>query len=285
MLGDTATWLRDFLRTARHTRSLRAAWNLCAPGAGLAEVRLPGYSGPFSLRRGTSDAHFLRALANHDYPSEYELPADVQPRVILDIGANIGAVTAVLARSWPDARVFAFEPLPENVTLLRRNVAQFPNVAVLPFGLGATTRRGTYRRSDDPRNFGGGGFHGSQGHAESHVEDLSIVAVPAALADLALPTIDVIKIDTEGAEHEILTSFPADVLARVQVIVGELHRKPSDAALLDHLTTWFDLEVQHCPRSASPKYFRARQRMAKPADGHEPSPQAHAQLLSQPAQR
>ena len=86
---------------------------------------------------------------------------------------------------------------------------------------------------------------------------LRVVAVPEALASLGITTVDVIKIDAEGAEHDILMSFPTDVLTSAQVISGELHRGPRDDELLDYLRQWFTLDVHVNPRSGRPHYFRA----------------------------
>jgi len=227
--------------TALRSRSLRSAWLLHRDRPGVAEIRVPGLPGHFRFRTGTSDARLMRVLVERGLPPEYELPAHFEPRIILDIGANIGTVTAALARRYPQARIFAFEPLPENFVLLKYNTAALANVFALPFGLGARTQCRPYTRSDDPRNFGGGGFHGGRGFPLRRLEVLPVVSVAEALAALGIPAVDLIKIDTEGAEHEILTSFPRSVLATVKVIVGELHGKPGDDALLRFLTQSFTL--------------------------------------------
>lgn len=249
--------LRALARTAMHTRSLRAACALHTECLGWAEIRLPGFAGTFRFRTGTSDARLLRGLAEAGLPAEYGLPADLHPRVILDIGANIGTVTAALARRYPAARIWAFEPLPENLDLLRHNVARFPRVRVVPFGLGARTESRPYTRSDNPRNFGGGGFFGGRDDHGTQVEGLPIVAVGEALEGLGISAVDTIKIDTEGAEHDILMSFPPARLRQVAVIVGELHGKPGDAELLDYLARWF--EIEPVVRGGRVKWFRARQ--------------------------
>jgi hypothetical protein len=56
--------------------------------------------------------------------------------LILDIGANIGYVTAVLA-TVPGAHVHAFEPDAENFACLVRTVGQRPNVTVQKIAIGA----------------------------------------------------------------------------------------------------------------------------------------------------
>lgn len=249
--------LLAFARTAYHTGSVLTAWRLCLAGRREAEVRLPGFAERFRLRCGTTDAAFLRALANGDFPPEYELPADFEPGVIFDIGANVGGVAAALLRRWPGARLYAFEPLPENAALLQHNLRGFSHARVLPYGLADRTARLTYERSDDVCNFGGGGFHGQQSDPSRCLKDVPVVAVGEALQQLGVSHIDLIKIDTEGAEHAILTSFPEEVLRRVRFIVGELHLQPQDEALLDYLGGWFDLDVKRCPHTGHPRYFRA----------------------------
>lgn len=255
--------VRDFLRTAFATRSLRAARALHTSQPGTDVVRLPGFRAPFYFRTGTSDAKFLRVLVTRELPAEYELPVGLCPRTILDVGANIGAVTAALARRYRRARIYAFEPLPANYELLARNMAQFPNVAALPYGLAAETRRATYCLSDNPLNFGGGGFYGGEADDAHSVADLPLVAVPEALARLHINSVDLIKIDTEGAEYDILTSLPPAILCGVQVIVGELHGKPHDAELLDRLATLFTVERRF--HRGRVQWFRATRRLDGPS--------------------
>jgi FkbM family methyltransferase len=57
---------------------------------------------------------------------------------ILDIGANIGIMTVSLARRFPDAAVFAFEPIPNNITALEKVVNHFElkNVQLFKTALG-----------------------------------------------------------------------------------------------------------------------------------------------------
>ncbi|MBK8065073.1 MAG: FkbM family methyltransferase [Betaproteobacteria bacterium] len=71
---------------------------------------------------------------------------------------------------------------------------------------------------------------------------------------------DVIKIDTEGAEYDILSSFPTEVLRKVSWIYGELHTEaidsPSAFRVLDLLFPWFDIEV-HKPLRKRNWFFDA----------------------------
>lgn len=44
---------------------------------------------------------------------------------VLDIGANIGIMTVHLANSLPNTTIHAFEPMPQNVSVLRRIIQKF----------------------------------------------------------------------------------------------------------------------------------------------------------------
>ena len=44
---------------------------------------------------------------------------------VLDIGANLGIMTVHLAKSLPNTTIHAFEPMPANVSILKRIIAKF----------------------------------------------------------------------------------------------------------------------------------------------------------------
>lgn len=236
--------LRPFLKSLLCTGNLSTAWALHTRRRREVEFSLPGLVGTLRMRTGTSDADFFRLLAHGYEFREYRIPIECAPRTILDVGANVGVVSINLARKYPRARIYSFEPLPENFKLLQHNVAQFPNITPIPFGLGAATRERTYYWSDDPRNLGGGGFH-DHGPPNQKTSTLPVVSVTDALERFNIENIDIIKIDAEGAETDVLTAMPAALLARVLAIVGELHGDP--APLLAHLEPWFKVErALHC---------------------------------------
>lgn len=57
---------------------------------------------------------------------------------ILDIGANIGIMTASLARRFSNAKVFAFEPIPNNIEALEKVIKHYKlqNVTLFKTALG-----------------------------------------------------------------------------------------------------------------------------------------------------
>lgn len=220
--------LRRFARTAFFTRNIRTAYRLHTSRNRPAQIRLPGFEGTFKLRTGTTDADHLLLLANgYDFP-EYRIPISCRPHTILDLGANIGVASIILAQTYPEARIFAFEPLPDNYKLLEHNVAAFGNITPVPFGLGARTEYRDFFRSSYLRNQTGGFYTDgtlsfSRRGPRAGVQKLPVLAVPEALRRYGIRNIDIIKIDTEGAEYDILTNIPHEVLDGVTVVVGEFH--------------------------------------------------------------
>lgn len=70
--------------------------------------------------------HFLAMMENHEGE-------------ILDIGANIGIMTAHLGKKFPNTKVHSIEPMPENLAVLRAIVTKkkLKNVDIIPYAVGA----------------------------------------------------------------------------------------------------------------------------------------------------
>ena len=251
----TVRGFKKFLATFLATHNLRTAYLLNCQRQKLATLKVPGTEADLRIRTGTSDALFLREAVLHGFEfREYHVPLEFHPRCILDIGANTGIVSVALKRKYPRARLFAFEPLPENYTLLKHNLRHLDNVMALPFGLGRETTTMEYYASDDAKNLGGGTFYPIASQIHKRVGKLQIMSPAEALSKFEIQHVELIKIDTEGAEYDILTSFPPDILSEVTAVVGELH-SVRDEELLAYLSQWFDLE--HTPTKGRMSLFKA----------------------------
>ncbi|HUB50202.1 MAG TPA: FkbM family methyltransferase [Acetobacteraceae bacterium] len=152
--------------------------------------------------------------------------------VALDVGANIGFFTVMMAAlTGPTGRVVAFEPGPDNLVRLRRNIATsgVQNVAIIEQPASDTDGPARfYLNSDvsgghalwDPGRFPGN----TKSQAELRMADVSATTLDSVVAAMDLPAPRLVKIDTEGAEHRVLMGA-ADLLRdhRVPYIVAELH--------------------------------------------------------------
>lgn len=137
-------------------------------------------------------------------------------RVIVDAGANCGAASVYFARHCPDARLHAFEPGSLQRMILDRNVADYPNVSVHPFGLDSTDRTAELHRGLDLGT-------SSVFRGDHHVADSETIALRDAGAwarDAGIDRIDVLKLDVEGCEVEVLRSLES-LLPTLQVLYVE----------------------------------------------------------------
>lgn len=126
----------------------------------------------------------------------------VQPGdTVLDCGANIG-VFARQALSAGAALVVAIEPGPASVACLHRNFSSeiaARHLIVCPVGV--WHREETLRLSTDENTSAGDSLilpRGSSG------VDVLLTRIDTLVRDLALPRVDFVKMDIEGAEQEAL---------------------------------------------------------------------------------
>lgn len=223
--------------------SLRFARD-CRPSANGSPVATYRWRGaPIYFRPGTSDPRLIyNILLKRGRKGEYWVPSSINPRIIFDIGGNIGIASIYFANLFPRATIYVFEPVPANFSLLKKNVTPYPNVRAFPFALG--DRSGTLEIfcSDDPLNEGGYSFH-AKGIDQTRTKKVEMRGVREFLRDQNVGHIDLINIDTEGSEFEILTALGQDVLASVKWITGELHGQ-RDFELLAFLSQWLDVGLK-----------------------------------------
>jgi len=136
--------------------------------------------------------------------------------IVLDVGAYDGAwAQGIVDRSG--ARVYAFEPDP---TSLRKLHARFPaggRVTVLEYGLGGTDR------TVDLGLAGPGSSvyepNGMFGTAPARIRD-----VVSVLDELGLDTVDLLKVNIEGAEYELFERLAAaGWLGRMRQVSVQFH--------------------------------------------------------------
>ena len=199
------------------------------------------------FRRGTSDVGIIYdVLLKPGRKAEYWLPDTLQPETILDIGGNIGVTSRYLAHRFPAARVHAFEPVPANLELLRRNTAGSARIQVHPYALGPADG-GMELGNPDSSGYNQGGYSAFAAAVGGETIRAPVRNVESALNEAGIRSVDVIKIDTEGAEFSILSAFPEALISGARWIYGELHSEAiarrADFKVLDLLSRWFEIDV------------------------------------------
>jgi FkbM family methyltransferase len=140
---------------------------------------------------------------------------------VVDVGANIGYNTLHAARcAGRRGRVVAIEPTPDNLAVLRHNVAAagLGNVAIAPVAAGsARGTRDLFVRGDVSAV---NSLYPQSCYA-SVTEVLRIPVVP--LDELCDGPADVVKIDVEGAELEVLEGMSRMLQAPQLALIVEWH--------------------------------------------------------------
>jgi FkbM family methyltransferase len=140
----------------------------------------------------------------------------------IDVGANVGPITLLLAKQVGAAgRVAAVEPGPPYRDRLEANLTLNPRLRdrVVVIAAGLSNRDGTLNWQADPN----APFNACMHDVKPWGRTGSIVPVPvttldALAASLTWPKVDFIKIDVEGMEWEVLLGG-RDLLARHRPIV------------------------------------------------------------------
>lgn len=198
----------------------------------------PGSSDPWAIYN-----HLMKPRERDEYAPPKEFPlAREAVSTVLDIGANVGVTALYFSQIFPNAEIFAFEPAPDNFAVLQKNVANCKRIRAFNFALGAADATLELFASDNPVNFGGYSLHAA-GSDTSKKVSIPVRNVAGVLREIGVASVDVIKVDTEGAEWDILTAFPEPVLRSAKYITGELHGN-KDFALLAYLSPWFDVGLR-----------------------------------------
>jgi len=135
--------------------------------------------------------------------------------LIIDCGANIGHSVLYFKERYPNARVEAYEPDPSIFEMLSFNVDSFGLDGVSLHNSAVWKEEGVVEFQRE------GGFSGRipmQGDTEQLIE---VDAVPLETI-LENRHVDFLKLDIEGAEHDVLTSC-TDSLHNVDYLFVEYH--------------------------------------------------------------
>ncbi|GAB0117018.1 hypothetical protein Acid7E03_10900 [Acidisoma sp. 7E03] len=215
---------------------------------------VPGEAYAVQIRLRTSDVPvFAQVFIEGQYHSPH-LPTDAA--TILDLGSNVGYAAVSFALRYPGARLLAVEPESGNFAALQQNTAAL-GARVQALRAAVWTRDGSINLHT--QDAGGApldawGFQVSDRPAAMQTPCFSL----QSLCDrLDAETIDILKVDIEGAELEVFAETPAAVLRRARLIIIETHdrfRPGSEAAVRRALAADFT----ELPGKSENLFFRRR---------------------------
>jgi FkbM family methyltransferase len=141
---------------------------------------------------------------------------------VVDGGANVGYFTLLAAKLVGDSgRVYAFEPEPRNFGFLQRSVERngVENVVLTRGAL--SDRSGAETLFLDRSNFGEPSFRESNVSDPAGAVEVRTVTLDEFFAGQSESRVDLIKLDTQGAEGLVLAGAEAVLAQRALTIVME----------------------------------------------------------------
>jgi FkbM family methyltransferase len=164
--------------------------------------------------------------------------------VIIDVGANIGAMTLQFAKKWTQSTVYALEPTDMAYDKLLHNLALNPDLAkrIKPcrvLAADSSLALSVCRSAYASWKVTGGNkgachpVHGGERQSISPVEQLSL---DDFCQKNAISALDLIKIDTDGGELKILKGSRQLLARHRPVLIFEA----GDYLMKEHHTTFYD---------------------------------------------
>lgn len=215
----------------RQARSLTSSWLaalklLIARRTGAVSSPMPGllYNGrPLHARR--SDWFSVQeVLLDEEYAVARSLLAGNDQPLVIDGGANIGAFSLYMLAKFPNALIHAYEPSEDTFAVLAANTRERGAANWQIHRAALWKECGTVqfemREYSTSRRIGSGG-------------SVSVPAIDLAtvMAAAGTDTVDLMKIDIEGAEGEFLIG-QAEQLSRVTHVLLELHPDRTELSAL-----------------------------------------------------
>lgn len=153
---------------------------------------------------------------------------DIQ--TVLDIGSNKGNTVREFHRLFPQAAIYAFEPLADCLELVKSKMAGVPNIYFYKLALSDHEGEATFYRSE---------YSGSSSllpmaslhktlfphTAKQFPEKVRVTTLDKILADKNLESNILVKIDVQGEEGKVIAGGQK-IISRAKVIICETSYQP-----------------------------------------------------------
>jgi FkbM family methyltransferase len=206
-----------------------------------------------------SEIHILKEVFSGGYQIEFP---NNSIATIVDIGAHYGYFSMYASKNLsPGSKVFAIEPSQSNFERLQENInaSCLKNIHVSNVAIGNVN---TVRKifTSKPQN------HSLYEHyIDGMLEGRNVACITLAnfCEKNGISTIDFLKIDCEGAEHEIIQSFGSQILNKIKIISLEIHDMShygfdNDLTLNKLIDCGFEIVVSDYPEKKFRKGFNAK---------------------------
>ncbi len=143
---------------------------------------------------------------------------------VIDVGANVGFFSLFAYERFPNAKIFSFEPVPNNFKKLKHHIINNECDRIHCYQQAVTKENGNNTIWADPTQeitTNASIRHSIKQGQQIEIETISLTGI---FKDLKIHSCDLLKLDCEGAEFEIIYETPKEVLKRVKRLAMEVHR-------------------------------------------------------------
>jgi FkbM family methyltransferase len=149
---------------------------------------------------------------------DYNLTINFNPSTIIDGGANIGLTSVFFANKYPNADIVAVEPEEGNFEMLKKNTKNYGRISLI--------RSGIWSHSAILSVIDEGKGNNSFTVAEilsPKVDSINAISIYDIMRERSWATIDILKLDIEGAEKNIFKKNFEQWLPGVKILIIEFH--------------------------------------------------------------
>lgn len=220
-------YIFDLLKYFPLTSALRVRAAIRNPDQRLMRITPRGHGAMFVRRCGTDVDVVKEIMADGVYADAISLLDRCE--TVVDLGANIGAVSLLLRERFPKCRILAFEPHGGNFQVLKKNL---PDCEI--YQAAVWSKAGTISLQGEEDQFDR--FCAREGSTTKAYAMSDILALVGS-------RIDFLKIDIEGSESEIFRD--PSWLKSVNLLAIEFHGNSRELCHFDEAIEQYGLHVAH----------------------------------------
>lgn len=188
---------------------------------------------------------FVENEINNNYEYKKIMEIDFKEGdIVIDIGANVGMVSILLAKKFPFLKIYSFEPVKSNYNNLVKNIKlnNIEDNTIFPFNMAVTKDSRDILILINLLNQGGSALSEYTNYYPPtllknfcHSTTLNNI-----VSENKIDKIKLLKIDCEGSEYEIFYNTDKKILSNIQNIIGEFHKVENEDyyKLTDYLSDY-----------------------------------------------
>jgi FkbM family methyltransferase len=184
----------------------------------------------FEVEYNENDSSGLGSIREIVTNNEYILNKFVNQigKVFIDIGANIGIATIIMAKLNPESIVYTFEPFKEVYELLIKNIELNNLTNVRAFNMAVTDKNGYMELLVNKTMSGANTIYSNKNnfnnaYFNTDIQLIETISLDEFLNKNNIYEIYLFKIDCEGSEYDIIYGSELFKHNIVKNMVGEFH--------------------------------------------------------------